>query len=86
MRRRMISRMASCLLLLAFGAAPAFAQEGQEDLDKATELKLTANSVADLEKVVELGESDLKKGLDDDNQDFEKQLVSSSLLEAASEL
>lgn len=64
----------------------AIAQDGQEDLDKATEMKLTASSVADLEKVVELGESALKKGLDADNQEFAKQLVSSSLLEAATEL
>ena len=47
----------AALAVVAFGAAPAWAQKpGQADLDKATELQVTAQSLADLEQVAsELG-------------------------------
>ena len=61
----------------------AFAQEGQADLDAATQEKITARSADDLKKVVELVESALKKGLDDDNREFAEQLLTSSLYQQA---
>lgn len=62
------------------------ANEGQEDLDKATEKKVTAESLADLEEVATLCESALKKGLDEENAAFARQLLTASLFEHASRL
>ncbi|MEX0793174.1 MAG: tetratricopeptide repeat protein, partial [Pirellulaceae bacterium] len=51
--------------------------EGQPDLDQAVDLKLEAESMEDLEKVAELCESALEKGLGDEDQRFAKQLLTS---------
>lgn len=51
--------------------------EGQPDLDKAVDLKLDAESMEDLEKVAELCESALEKGLEEEDQRFAKQLLTS---------
>ena len=70
------------VLLLAAIAAPALAEnEGQEDLDKATQLKVAAESLDDLNEVVDQAESALEKGLDADNKKFAQQLLISSLLQ-----
>jgi tetratricopeptide (TPR) repeat protein len=72
---------------LAFAAGRASASgEGQADLDKATEKKVSAESLADLEEVVTLCESALKKGLDDENTKFARQLLTATLYEHASRL
>ncbi|UUO07066.1 tetratricopeptide repeat protein [Blastopirellula sp. J2-11] len=72
------------LLLVLLIAAPLWAQaEGQADLDKAVDLKLSAESVDDLEKVITLSESALEKGLTDDDQAFAKQLLTSVLYQRA---
>lgn len=77
----------AALALLALLPAFAYAEnEGQADLDLATEQQLTAESNADLEKVVELAESALKKGLDEGQTQFAKQLISSSLYQHATRL
>jgi tetratricopeptide (TPR) repeat protein len=78
-------------LIVYLGAAlctvPAFAQnEGQGELDKATELQIQAQTLADLEQVAKLCEEALKKGLDEGNQAFAKQLLSSTLFQHASRL
>ncbi|MCU0978915.1 MAG: tetratricopeptide repeat protein [Pirellulaceae bacterium] len=73
------------LTLISAPRAPA-ANEGQADLDKATELQVTAQSMSDLGKVAELCESALKKGLEEDNQAFAKQLLSSTLYQFAEQL
>jgi tetratricopeptide (TPR) repeat protein len=62
------------------------AEEGQADLDKATELKLEAQSLSDLEKVAQLCESALRKGLNKGNEDFAKQLLTSTLYQHAAKL
>jgi tetratricopeptide (TPR) repeat protein len=54
---------------------------GQEDLDKATQAKLAANSLTDLNDVVRLLEDALKKGLDADNTTFANQLLSATLFQ-----
>jgi tetratricopeptide (TPR) repeat protein len=62
-----------------FAAGP-----GQEDLDKATEAKLGAETTADLDKVVQLLESALKKGLDEPSSRIAKQLLSATLFQRGS--
>lgn len=75
------------LVAAMLGAAPAFAAEGngQADLDKATESKLTASSINDLNEVIQLAESALKKGLDATNTEFANRLLSSAHLQRAQE-
>jgi len=51
--------------------------EGQADLDQAVDLKLDAESMEDLQKVAELCESALEKGLEEEDQRFAKQLLTS---------
>ncbi len=58
-------------------------QKGLPLLDQATDLQLNADSLGDMEKVVDLCEKALKDGLDDENQKFAKQLASSTLYEIA---
>lgn len=76
------------VLLLAFTTTSwVHAQnEGQEDLDKATELQLKVQSIQDADEVVKLAESALKKGLDPENTKFAKQLITSSLWQRATRL
>ena len=57
------------------------ANDGQEDLDKATEAKLNVKSPSDLLEVIRLCESALSKGLDKDNTEFAKKLLASTLLQ-----
>lgn len=62
------------------------AGEGQADLDMATELQLTAETLSDLEKVVSLAESALKKGLEKDQEAFAKQMLAATLFQHANRL
>jgi tetratricopeptide (TPR) repeat protein len=75
-------------VLAATVAAPVVHGEGlgQEELDEALRAKVTAEDLRDLNKVVELLESAIDKGLDVENSDFAEQLLSESLLERASQL
>ena len=82
MFRSLIAALA--LLTLAGLASPVLADnEGQADLDKATELQLTAESLSDMEKVIGLAESALKKGLDKDQTEFAKQMLAATLFQHA---
>jgi tetratricopeptide (TPR) repeat protein len=74
------------LVTIIAGRLAAAESAGQADLDKATELKVTAESVGDLEKVAQLCESALRKGLDEGNQKFAKQLLASTLYQHADRL
>jgi tetratricopeptide (TPR) repeat protein len=65
------------------GPAAAAENEGQADLDRAIEMKLTAESLAEWGTVIDLCQSALDKGLDKENQDFCKQLLSSTLSQRA---
>ncbi|MEX1042004.1 MAG: tetratricopeptide repeat protein [Pirellulaceae bacterium] len=66
------------LLAVACSAGQLRAEnEGQPDLDQAVDLKLEAESMEDLEKVAELCESALEKGLGEEDQRFAKQLLTS---------
>jgi tetratricopeptide (TPR) repeat protein len=64
---------------VAFPSVLRAANEGQADLDKATELKLGAQSTGDLTDVINLCESALKKGLDKNNTTFANDLMASAL-------
>ena len=67
-------------------AGPVWAaNEGQEDLDKAADVKLNAVTISDLSEVIRLSESALKKGLDKANVDFANKLLASTLLQRARE-
>jgi tetratricopeptide (TPR) repeat protein len=82
MFRPLAATLALCAGLVL--AAPVFAaEEGQADLDKATELQLGAQTHAELEQVIALAESALKKGLDKDQQAFAKQLLAATLFQNA---
>jgi tetratricopeptide (TPR) repeat protein len=84
----MFSVKTSLLSLVLLGLAVTFASaetDGQADLDKATELQLNAKSLNDFEQVSTLCESALKKGLDEDNEQFAKQLLVGSLWQHASQ-
>jgi tetratricopeptide (TPR) repeat protein len=60
--------------------------EGQADLDAATDLQVSAESLADLEKVTDLIESALKKGLDKGQEDFAKRMLAANLYQHAERL
>ena len=77
--------LAAAALLL--GATVVRAEnEGQDDLDQATEKKLSAQSVSDLSQVVELCESAIEKGLDGTNKQFAKNLLTGTLMQRANYL
>ena len=63
------------------GGQALAANDGQEDLDKATEAKLNVKSPSDLLEVIRLCESALSKGLDKDNTEFAKKLLALTLLQ-----
>ena len=70
--------------MLAIGLGPVAglacaANEGQDDLDRATQAKINAKTLSDLSEVIRLCESALAKGLDEDNAKFAKELLASTL-------
>jgi tetratricopeptide (TPR) repeat protein len=71
-------------LVLASGPVLAEDKPGQELLDKATEIKLGAERVADLNQVIDLCHQALKAGLDETNQKFANELLASTLTQRAS--
>ena len=75
------------LLLMCVLSSPASAQnEGLEDLDRAFERKLNVERARDLERVVQLCESALDKGLDDANSVLARTLLSGTLYERATSI
>ncbi|MCD4726530.1 MAG: hypothetical protein K8R46_02640, partial [Pirellulales bacterium] len=65
-------------------AVPALAAgEGLEDLNKAMETKLTADSIDNLDEVIRLIESALQKGLDESNAAFANKLLASTFIQRA---
>ncbi len=80
---KLLCCVAATLLLADVARADS---EGQADLDAATEARLTVRSLADLDHVVQLCESALKKGLDAQNTQYARQLLTSTLMEKATQL
>ncbi|MCA9221915.1 MAG: tetratricopeptide repeat protein [Planctomycetales bacterium] len=83
MHCRRIAFLMFVLGMLVMASGATFAADGQKDLDQATELQLSAESLGDLEKVADLCESAIKKGLSKDDEAFAQQLMSSALLRRA---
>ena len=72
---------------LGWNARLALAEgEGQEDLDEALRIKVTAENLRDLNQVIEHLESAIEKGLDVENSDFAEGVLVESLMERASQL
>ncbi len=68
--------------MMLLGVKPAWAaNEGQDDLDHATQAKLNARTRTDLGEVIRLAESALKKGLDEGNTQFAKELLASTCIQ-----
>ncbi len=80
---RTLTALFALLAVLALASPLLADNEGQADLDKATELQLTAESLSDMEKVIALAESALKKGLDQGQADFAKQMLAATLFQHA---
>ena len=72
------------LVLGAFPISARAANEGQADLDKATQQKLGAQSSTDFTDVIQLCESALKKGLDKGNTAFANDLMAAALVQRGS--
>lgn len=93
MRRELLSRsiriaVVISLVFACMDARPLLGQDevpaGQADLDKATSAKLSASSMADLEEVIELCESAMEKGLDDESETLAKSLLTATLFQHGS--
>ena len=82
MLRPRFCRALLCLSLLSFAVA-ARADEGQDLLDKATDIKLSAENSNDLNEVVKLCEQAIKAGLDEGNLKFANGLLASTLSQRA---
>jgi len=77
---RFLTPMSLALVVLTILSSPALAEnEGLEDLDQATETRLSARTIADMGKVIALLESALEKGLDEGNTAYANSLLSSTL-------
>lgn len=70
--------------VLACGPVTAAETPGQAMLDKATETKLSAERVSDLNEVINLCQEAIKVGLDEANQKFANELLASTLTQRAS--
>jgi tetratricopeptide (TPR) repeat protein len=82
--RPLLASLAALAFLTLLPLTARAENEGQDDLDKATELQLRAETLAELERVVELGESALQKGLDEGQTEFAKKLLAATLYQHAS--
>jgi tetratricopeptide (TPR) repeat protein len=72
------------LVALAFPPLARAANDGQADLDKATELRPGAQSTGDLTDVINLCESAVKKGLNKNDTTFANDLMASALTQRGS--
>ena len=85
-QRRLITALTAAALIAFLTTTIRAENEGQADLDMATELQLTAETLGDLEKVIKLAESALKKGLDKGQTEFAKQMLAATLFQHANRL
>src|SRR5262245_46277412 len=63
------------------GGLCAAEKDGQADLDKAIEIRITAKSATEMEEVIRLTRSAIKKGLEPTEQKFARQLLAGVLFE-----
>jgi tetratricopeptide (TPR) repeat protein len=79
-----LRRLLAVLLIGVLAVSPAKADDaGQEDLDRAIDAKLSAESFRELATVAELCQSAIAKGLSKENEAFAKQLLASTLYKRA---
>jgi len=83
MKRCMSLGLVAVLSLVCVGRVLAGDNDGQADLDKAAEKKLSAKSLDDLGEVLKLCDSALKQGLSPANKQFADALYTSTLSERA---
>jgi tetratricopeptide (TPR) repeat protein len=81
MKRYLPLAFLSCALFVFAARVWAGDNEGQDDLDKATEKKLSSETIEDLSEVLKLCESAMKKGLSPANTQFANDLYTSTLLQ-----
>lgn len=83
-RRNVVLRLFTMMLAAGLVCTTARAEDkGQADLDQATQLKISAESLKDLAEVIRLCESALKAGLDEGNTQFAKGLLTGTLIHRA---
>src|SRR5262245_59281261 len=75
--------MVGLALTLAVGVSARAADDGQELLNKATEAKLGAQNVTDLNQVVRLCQEAIAAGLDAENKKFANDLLAGTLTQRA---
>jgi tetratricopeptide (TPR) repeat protein len=75
--------MIAVAAMLACGAARAAEDDAQATLDKAFEVKISAETVADLNEVIQLCEEALKGKLTDENTKLANELLASTLSQRA---
>ena len=80
MTRALKLGLATALVAAALTSlARAQENDGLADLDRATEVKLGATTLSDLDEVIRLTDSALKKGLDAGNTEFANAMLSATL-------
>jgi tetratricopeptide (TPR) repeat protein len=85
--RHLLRTLTLAALFVVVAASVSDAQDkGQEALDQATEKKLSAESLADLNEVVRLCDQALKEGLGETNTRYAENLLAGTLLQRASVL
>lgn len=81
--------LAISLLSLLLFCSPSFVwaqSAGQADLDKATDLKIEADSIEKLVEVIDLCKKAIEKGLNDEEKALAQQLLSSAAFEQAEKM
>ena len=73
-------------VLCLIGTAPRLADEGQADLDKALDLKISATTLEQLAEVAALCEKAIEKGLGKENEVLARQLLVGSLFQRAEQV
>ncbi|MEX2138630.1 MAG: tetratricopeptide repeat protein [Pirellulales bacterium] len=85
--RHLLRTLTITALLFPLAVSVAHAQDkGQEALDQATDKKLTAENLADLNDVIRLCDQALKQGLDETNTQYANNLLTGTLLQRATVL
>jgi tetratricopeptide (TPR) repeat protein len=72
-----------CAVVLTVAATARAADDAQALLDKATDAKLGAETLADLNQVIKLSRESIEAGLDEANAEFARELLASTLSQRA---
>ncbi len=72
-----------CIAAMLAGSAVRAGEEGHALLEKATDVKLSAENMGDLNQVIKLCQDAIQAGLDKDNAKFANELLASTLTQRA---